>query len=81
MCNYYVDLHQVANYFARSIYDIKKVIQYSESNFSDFISDGLIDINDDVITVHKKGRLFTRNISMRFDPLINKKVGTYSNTI
>ena len=81
MCNYYVDLHQVANYFGRSIYDIKKVIQYSESNFSDFISDGLIDINDDVITVHKKGRLFTRNISMRFDPLINNNVGTYSNTI
>ena len=81
MCNYYVDLHQVANYFARSICDIKKVIQYSESNFNDFISDGLIDINDDVITVHKRGRLFTRNISMRFDPLINKKVGTYSNTI
>tara|TARA_Y100001947_G_scaffold45286_1_gene37693 strand:+ start:280 stop:1659 length:1380 start_codon:yes stop_codon:yes gene_type:complete len=81
MCNYYVDLHQVARYFASSIYDIKKVIQYSESNFNDFISDGLIDINDDVITVHKRGRLFTRNISMRFDPLINKKVGTYSNTI
>tara|TARA_Y100001934_G_C12302521_1_gene750675 strand:+ start:172 stop:1551 length:1380 start_codon:yes stop_codon:yes gene_type:complete len=81
MCNYYVDLHQVAKYFASSIYDIKKVIQYSESNFNDFISDGLIDINDDVITVHKRGRLFTRNISMRFDPLINKKVGTYSNTI
>ena len=81
MCNYYVDLHQVAKYFACSIYDIKKVIQYSESNFNDFISDGLIDINDDVITVHKRGRLFTRNISMRFDPLINKKVGTYSNTI
>ena len=81
MCNYYVDLHQVANYFGRSIYDIKKVIQYSESNFSDFISDGLIDINKDVITIHKKGRLFTRNISMRFDPLINNNVGTYSNTI
>ena len=81
MCNYYVDLHQVAKYFASSIYDIKKVIQYSESNFNDFISDGLIDINDDVITVHKRGRLFTRNISMRFDPLIKKKVGTYSNTI
>ena len=81
MCNYYVDLHQVANYFGRSIYDIKKVIQFSESNFSDFISDGLIDINKDVITIHKKGRLFTRNISMRFDPLINNNVGTYSNTI
>lgn len=81
MCNYYVDLHQVANYFGRSIYDIKKVIQYSESNFSDFISDGLIDINKDVITIHKKGRLFTRNISMRFDPLINNNVGTYSKTI
>ena len=81
MCNYYVDLHQVAKYFASSIYDIKKVIQYSESNFNDFISDGLIDINDDVITVHKRGRLFTRNISMRFDPLIKNKVGTYSNTI
>ena len=37
-------------------------------------------LNDKVI-INRKGRLFTRNISMRFDPIISKKIGTYSNTI
>ena len=51
------------------------------SKFEDFISDNLIKIQDSKLIVFEKGRLFTRNIAMRFDPLINQKVGTYSNTI
>ena len=51
-------------------------MNYYESNFIDFISDSLMNIEDDKVIINRKGRLFTRNISMRFDPLISKKIGT-----
>ena len=38
-------------------------------------------LKENKIFINKSGRLFTRNIAMRFDPLIDKKVGTYSNTV
>jgi coproporphyrinogen III oxidase-like Fe-S oxidoreductase len=47
----------------------------------DFISDKILDFNDNKITINESGRLFTRNIAMRFDPLIDQKIGTYSNTV
>ena len=81
MCNYYVDLNFVSDYFNYSLSEVKNVLNYSESNFIDFISDSLMNIEDDKVIINRKGRLFTRNISMRFDPLISKKIGTYSNTI
>ena len=33
------------------------------------------------IKVNEIGRLVIRNIAMRFDPLLTKKVGVYSKTI
>lgn len=81
MCNYYVDFSEVAEYFDCPLYEIINILEYDSSNFIDFIEDGLMDIDEDKITIHKSGRLFTRNISMKFDPLMSKKIGTYSKTI
>ena len=81
MCNYYVDLDHVSNYFNVPIDEVKEIIRFSESKFKDFISDELLVINGNHIKVNDKGRLFTRNISMRFDPLVEKNIGTYSKTI
>ena len=81
MCNYYVDLEEVSEYFKVPLTEVKEIINFSESNFDDFISDKLLTIQKNVIKVNNRGRLFTRNISMRFDPLIKKKIGTYSKTI
>ena len=38
-------------------------------------------VSENKIKVKNQGRLFTRNISMRFDPLVEKNIGTYSKTI
>ena len=81
MCNYYVDFNEVAKYFNCPLYEIINILEYDSSNFQDFIDDNLMKIDGEKITIHKSGRLFTRNISMRFDPLIKQKVGTYSKTI
>ena len=81
MCNYYVDFKEVSSYFNISLFQLKDILEFSESKFNDFIGDKLMKIIDDKIFIHDSGRLFTRNISMRFDPLLSKKIGTYSRTI
>jgi len=81
MCNYYVDFKEVSSYFNISLFQLKDILEFSESKFNDFIGDKLMKIIDDKIFIHDIGRLFTRNISMRFDPLLSKKIGTYSRTI
>ncbi len=81
MCNYYLDLFEIAKKNNCSVEKIIDVLDFNTSKFEDFISDNLIKIQDSKLIVFEKGRLFTRNIAMRFDPLINKKIGTYSNTI
>ena len=81
MCNYYVDFKEVSTYFNISLFELKDILEFSESKFNDFISDKLMKIIDEKIFILDSGRLFTRNISMRFDPLVSKKIGTYSRTI
>mgnify|MGYP001162835056 FL=1 len=81
MCNYYVDLKEVSSYFNIDLFQLKEIIEFSKSKFNDFIDDKLMKITNEKIFINDSGRLFTRNISMRFDPLISKKIGTYSRTI
>ena len=50
-------------------------------NFQDFIDDDLMTFTNNKIVVNTLGRLVIRNIAMKFDPLINQGVGTYSKTI
>jgi coproporphyrinogen III oxidase-like Fe-S oxidoreductase len=57
------------------------MIDFSYENFDDFIEDGILEIQNDKVNVFENGRLFTRNIAMKFDPLVKKNIGTYSKTI
>ena len=81
MCNYYLDIENIAEKHKSSISEIVDIIDFSEDKFQDFIDDNLLTIENYKLTIFKKGRLFTRNIAMRFDPLIKQNIGTYSNTI
>ena len=81
MCNYYLDILEIAGKNKCSVEKIINIVDFNPSKFEDFIGDNLIFIDDLKLVVFEKGRLFTRNIAMRFDPLINQKIGSYSNTI
>ena len=81
MCNYYLDINEIANKHRCSKEKVIEIIDFNPKKFEDFIFDGLLKIEKNKLSVFEKGRLFTRNIAMRFDPLIKQKVGTYSNTI
>ena len=58
-----------------------EIIDFSYEKFNDFIEDGILEIENEKVNVFENGRLFTRNIAMKFDPLVKKNVGTYSKTI
>ena len=81
MCNYYLDLEIIAEKYNLDVNEIVNVVDFSKDKFQDFINDKLLIIENYKLIVFEKGRLFTRNIAMRFDPLIDQKVGSYSNTV
>ena len=81
MCNYFVDFNLISSKYKMSISEIFDFINFNTDSLDDFISDKILVFKENKISINKSGRLFTRNIAMRFDPLIDKKVGTYSNTV
>ena len=81
MCNYFVDINLISKKYNLTNSELYNSIQFKEDSLEDFISDKILDFNDNKITINESGRLFTRNIAMRFDPLIDQKIGTYSNTV
>ena len=81
MCNYYVDFNDIAVNNEISINKLYDIIDFSYENFDEFVSDGILEISNNKINVYENGRLFTRNIAMKFDPLVKENIGTYSKTI
>jgi oxygen-independent coproporphyrinogen-3 oxidase len=81
MCNYYVNFNDIADNNEISIKKLYDIIDFSYENFDEFVRDGILKISNDKINVYENGRLFTRNIAMKFDPLLKKNIGTYSKTI
>lgn len=81
MCNYYVDFNDIAVNNEMSINKLYDIIDFSYENFDEFVNDGILEISNNKINVYENGRLFTRNIAMKFDPLVKKNIGTYSKTI
>jgi oxygen-independent coproporphyrinogen-3 oxidase len=83
MCNFHLDLNDVAARFA--------VIpaEYFAAEFAALrapggpVSDGLLRIGDDALTVTPRGRLFVRNVCMTFDRYLSAHEGrpVFSRTI
>jgi oxygen-independent coproporphyrinogen-3 oxidase len=81
MGNYFVDINLISKKYNLTNSELYNSIKFKEDSLEDFISDKILDFNDNKIIINESGRLFTRNIAMRFDPLIDQKIGTYSNTV
>ena len=81
MCNYYVDFSEISEKYNTDSKEIKEILDFNSEKFDDFLELNLMRIENDTITISHDARLFIRNIAMEFDPLLNKKIGTYSKTI
>ena len=81
MCNYYVDFSEIAKKYESDSDEIKEIVGFDNEKFKDFVDLNFMKIVNDKIIIYDSARLYIRNIAMEFDPLLNKKIGTYSKTI
>jgi coproporphyrinogen III oxidase-like Fe-S oxidoreductase len=57
------------------------ILHFSPIKLTEFIDDGLVELNNKGISVSQQGMLIVRNIAMAFDPQLEAKQGMYSKTI
>ena len=81
MCNYYVDLNEIANIFKVELNYVIEITSFYVERFKDFIEDEVLFISNYKMKINNKGRIIIRNIAMRFDPLMRKNINSYSKTI
>ena len=69
MCNEYISFREAGNIFGLTPEEIMKAVNFEEAKFKEFVSDGLLVIeNSEIFKVTEPGRFFMRNIASQFDP-------------
>lgn len=81
MCNYYLDFDLLAQQFDVTVDYIFKLTHYSEEKFRNYMDDGLLDIEGNIMSILLMGRMVIRNIAMEFDPKLNQIKGHFSQTV
>ena len=80
MCDFELDFSIVEKKFN---IEFTKYFAAGISGLKDFLDEGLVKIENNVLTVTKTGQLLIRNIAMNFDGYIERKedTGRYSKTV
>jgi oxygen-independent coproporphyrinogen-3 oxidase len=82
MCNEYVSFDETARFFNSSYEEIKSALQFNETNFSEFVADGLLEMEgSNIFKVTSSGRFFIRNIAASFDPNLKSKSKRFSKAL
>jgi oxygen-independent coproporphyrinogen-3 oxidase len=81
MCNGHLDLNEIGESFHKTANEIKEIVEFSPEKLQQFMDDGLVSIEGNVVRVHKEGFFVVRNIAMAFDPKLKTSDAMYSKTI
>lgn len=81
MCNGLLNLDETASEFEISVEEVKKIVDWNPGKFESYISDGLMRLEGNVISLSEKGFLCARNIAMELDPALKAGEGVYSKTV
>jgi oxygen-independent coproporphyrinogen-3 oxidase len=81
MCNYTVNWAELSNTFDIPVAKIKSAINYNETALQAFAADGIIEYNEDYISILPDAAPFVRNVAASFDKLIDTKENRYSKSI
>lgn len=81
MCNYTINWEVLSKDLAISIHEIKKAINYNEQALSDFAKDGIIEYDENHISILPDATPLVRNVAASFDKLITGKENRYSKSI
>lgn len=81
MCNYTINWEVLSKDLAISIHEIKKAKNYNEQALSDFAKDGIIEYDENHISILPDATPLVRNVAASFDKLITGKENRYSKSI
>ena len=81
MCNGYLDFDSIALRLAISVADVFDAVKYKPENLTEFVQDGLVTIDKNVMHVSSDGMMVVRNIAMVFDPLLSISENQFSKTV
>lgn len=81
MCNYTIDWQDVSNELSVSVDKIKDAVNYNDSVLSEFAIDGIIEFDENHLSILPEATPFVRNVAASFDKLLNTKENRYSKSI
>ncbi|MFH0867444.1 MAG: oxygen-independent coproporphyrinogen III oxidase [Bacteroidota bacterium] len=81
MCNGLLIFNEIAKQFSVSSKEVKNIIGFDITKFSEYKADGLIKIDENGITVSDKGQMVARIIAMALDPDLKQCEAIYSKTV
>lgn len=70
MCNYEIRWHELSKQLHLSIDEIKLALNYSDKALAEFASDGIIEYDDQHISILPHATPFVRNVAASLDPLM-----------
>lgn len=81
MCNYTVAWADLASHMDISVVEIKDALNYNKEALADFAKDGIIEFDNDHITVLPKAAPFVRNVAASLDKLMLNNEKRYSKSV
>ncbi|MBK5722397.1 oxygen-independent coproporphyrinogen III oxidase [Dysgonomonas sp. Marseille-P4677] len=81
MCNYTINWQNLSNELNISADKIKSTIGYNEIQLQEFANDGIIEYDNNALTVLSEAAPFVRNVAASFDRLLGTKENRYSKSI
>jgi len=81
MCNYSINWQEIANDLHLNVGRIKSAVSYNPERLEEFAKDGIIEFNEDSLSVLPAAALFVRNVAASFDKLLGTKENRYSKSI
>lgn len=81
MCNYMVRWSDIANSFNQSVDNIKAALNYDVDVLDDFQKDGLIEFDEEHISIQPQARPFVRNVAASLDKLMLNTDKRYSKSV
>lgn len=81
MCNGLLRWKELADESGLTIDGLKSLLVYDPAKFENFITDGLMQMDEQQIHLSEKGFLCARNIAMALDPALKAGEGVYSKTV
>lgn len=81
MCNKKLDLNRFCEENKINMAQFQQIAQFDPVGLSDFISDGLILFENNILTITDAGSFFIRNIAASFDPAYKQMEKQYSKSV